>query len=108
MRQPALSQLWRRPVRRSWPLTEKRGKRLPTARTCQASTLPDIDAFIQQCCRIATIPRRKKNSAIVGSVPAPKNLNVQIADFLAQGIAVQAEQIGGADLVAPGSSQSRR
>src|ERR1700729_4168444 len=39
--------------------------------------------------------------------PAPVDLNVEVADLLAQGVAVEAEQVGGADLVATGRGQRR-
>src|ERR1700730_10735456 len=41
-------------------------------------------------------------------VAAPIDLNVEIADFLPQRVAVEAEQIGGADLVAARRRQRRR
>src|SRR6185312_8963020 len=59
------------------------------------------DAFIQQCCRIATFPRRNDPQQ-VGSEAAAINRDVEVADLLAQRVAVEAEQIGGADLVAAG------
>src|ERR1700726_293379 len=38
-------------------------------------------------------------------IAASVNLNVQISDLLPQGIAVEAEQVGGPDLIAPGRRQ---
>ena len=73
------------------------------------------DAFIQQCCRIATNPRRKSHRIVKppqpflrGLLAAAKDLNIEIADFLAQGVAVDAEQVSGADLVAAGRRQGGR
>src|SRR5688500_12401216 len=63
------------------------------------------DAFIQQCCRIATIRRRKLRSA-ADLTARPEDLDVEVADFLAKRIAVEAKQIGGPDLVAPGCRES--
>src|ERR1700736_4781512 len=71
---------------------------------------PD-DAFIQQCCLIATIRRRRFSARCECATWAgpespqlsstrPIDLDVEVADLLAQGIAVDAEEIGGADLVA--------
>ena len=37
----------------------------------------------------------------------PDDLNVQVPDLLAQGIAIDAQKVGGADLVAAGRGQSR-
>src|SRR5258705_13516490 len=65
--------------------------------------LPRTDAFISQCCRIATIPRRIPllNFAVNGtrspqgpSAPAAIDLNIEVPDLLAQGVAVEAEQVG--------------
>src|SRR5689334_21335027 len=42
-----------------------------------------------------------------GSAPASINLNVEVPDLLAQRIAVQPEQVGGADLVAAGGREGR-
>src|SRR5262245_33828312 len=42
------------------------------------------------------------------SVPAAKDLNFEVADFLAQCIAVKPEQIGGTDLIAARGRESRR
>src|SRR5665213_3235995 len=39
---------------------------------------------------------------------APVDLNVEIADLLPQRVAVEAQQVGGADLVAAGRRQRRR
>src|ERR1700726_5152045 len=39
---------------------------------------------------------------------APVNLNIEITDLFAQRVAVEAEQIGGADLIAPCRRQCRR
>src|SRR5437016_3568182 len=43
-----------------------------------------------------------------GSPAAAEHLNVEIADLLAQGVAVDAEQVGGADLVAAGGGERHR
>src|SRR5689334_24442485 len=40
--------------------------------------------------------------------PAPVDLDVEVADLLAQGIAVEAEQVGGANLVAAGGGERGR
>src|SRR6201986_257172 len=77
------------------------------------------DAFISQCCRIATIPRRIRKSKMrcppatlrptskVETVarrlpPAAIDLNVEVPDLLAQRVAVEPQEVGGADLVAAG------
>ena len=70
------------------------------------------DAFIQQCCRIATNPRRNNRSvaraeSAGGSAAAAEHLDVEVADLLAQGVAVEAEQLGGPDLVAARGRQRR-
>src|ERR1700731_837474 len=41
-------------------------------------------------------------------VAAPVDLNVQVANLLSQRVPIETEQIGGADLVAPGCRQSGR
>src|SRR5512141_1888990 len=83
-----------------------------------------------KCCRITTIQRRallvdaysgiaraRKTTAPTTVGPttvspkltaAPVNLNVQIANLLPQRVAVQTEQIGGSDLIAPRRRQCRR
>src|SRR6266478_9456005 len=83
------------------------------------------DAFISQCCQITTIPRRvlpskcaipsgawpQGDQGIVrrGSlIAAAIHLNVQVAYLLAQRVAIEPEQVGGADLIAPGCRQRRR
>src|ERR1035437_9001662 len=38
---------------------------------------------------------------------AAENLNIKIADFLPQSIAIDAQQVGGADLVAAGGDKGR-
>src|SRR5579883_22153 len=64
------------------------------------------DAFLQQCCRIATIPGRYNPQPCPASDPtrpsaaAAEHLDLEIADLLAQGIAINPEQVSGADLVA--------
>src|SRR6201986_2071432 len=79
------------------------------------------DAFISQCCRIATIPRRIRKSKCVvqprrfdqgrrlgvpgGLAAAAIDLNIEVPDLLAQRVAVQAEEIGGTDLVAAGRGE---
>ena len=40
-------------------------------------------------------------------IAAPENLDVEIADFLSQRIAIDPQQVGGANLVAAGGGQSR-
>src|SRR6185503_20941841 len=42
------------------------------------------------------------------SAAGPDHLDVQIADFLAQGVAVEPQQVGSPDLIATGGSQSCR
>jgi hypothetical protein len=39
---------------------------------------------------------------------AAENLNVQVTDFLAQGIPVDPEQVGGADLITAGGRERHR
>src|SRR6266851_9970574 len=58
---------------------------------------------------------RHHHTAAVGTrgapaalITAPVNLDVQVANLLPQRIAVEAEQVGGTDLVAPGRRQRRR
>ncbi len=41
-------------------------------------------------------------------IAAAENLDVEIADFLSQRIAVDPQQVGGADLIAAGRGQSGR
>src|SRR5579864_3656227 len=62
-----------------------------------------IDAFLQQCCRIETIPGRYPQSGA-----RPYHLDFEVPDLLAEGIAVDAKEIGCADLVAAGCGQGRR
>ncbi len=94
------------------------------------------DAFVQQCCRIATIPGRiDARSQKIGAPLVPlwdrpegadrhvwprrikrrrassagaEHLDIQVPDLLAQRIAVETEEIGGADLVAAGGGQRDR
>src|SRR5579863_5267703 len=42
------------------------------------------------------------------SVTGPIDLDVEVADLLAQGVAVEAQKVGGANLIAAGRSQGRR
>ncbi len=53
--------------------------------------------------------QRGKRAASDGSRPllfqAPHDLDIQVANLLAQGVAVQAQHMGGLDLVAPGRRQ---
>src|SRR5689334_910256 len=67
----------------------------------------DTDAFIQQCCQIAT-KRRPEYLWPGQSIAAAKYLNIEIADFLPQGVAIDPQQVGGADLIASCCRQSRR
>src|SRR6202035_95605 len=77
------------------------------------------DAFIQQCCPIATIrgrnilpqPYRLEGSGVsaeASSGAGAINLDFEVADFAAERIAGDAQESGGADLVAAGCRQSRR
>src|SRR5919204_4401387 len=90
----------------------------PADRWCSIS-----DAFLQQCCRIATIPGREKlpcgrsapqqESACKrnlknGSAAAAEDLDLEIADFLTQRIAIDPEQVRRADLVAACGRQRHR
>src|SRR5689334_11649978 len=58
------------------------------------------------------LPNCDKSAAQKRGISSPasaaaENLDVQVADFLAQGIAVDAQQVRGADLVAAGGGQGR-
>src|SRR4029077_3943497 len=79
------------------------------------------DAFIQQCCPIATIrgriilphagpaPRRVPESRAAVLIDARAiDLDFEVADFLGQRVAIDAKEIGGADLIAAGRRQRRR
>src|SRR5262245_420148 len=80
-----------------------------------------IDAFIPQCCRIATIPGRtgapcgrsapRENVSLCcgkALAAAAEDLNFEIADFLAQRIAIDPEEIGRAYLIAPSGCERHR
>ena len=54
------------------------------------------------------IPRSAPWAVARSLVSAPINLDVEIPDLLPQRIAVEAKQVGGADLIAPGHRQRRR
>jgi hypothetical protein len=43
-----------------------------------------------------------------GSVAAPVHLNIEIANFLTQGVAVHSEEVGSTDLIAARSGESGR
>lgn len=43
-----------------------------------------------------------------GLIPAAINLNIQVPDLFPQRIAIDAEKIGGADLISPGRRESSR
>src|SRR6266853_4320175 len=55
-----------------------------------------------------TIPLRSGLRAPAALITAPVNLDVQVANLLPQRVAVEAEEVGGADLVAPGRRQRGR
>src|SRR5450432_1514601 len=55
-----------------------------------------------------SIPLRSGLGAPAALITAPVDLDVQVANLLPQRVAVEAEQVSGADLVAPGRRQRRR
>src|SRR5262249_56792971 len=79
---------------------------------------------VQHCRRMEKSPRRLTEPVGAGASPlawgsetarpapasaaAPKHLDVEVADLLAQGVAIDPEQVGGADLVAAGRRQGDR
>ena len=48
------------------------------------------------------------NQSLAYSVTAAKNLNIEVADFLAQRIAIEAQEIRSSDLIAARGCQGRR
>src|SRR5438046_9224722 len=65
-----------------------------------------------KCCLIATIPGRSQALSISphrrSLTIGPKDLDVEVADFLTQRVAVDPQQVGGADLIAARSGQRHR
>src|ERR1700682_4268751 len=51
-------------------------------------------------------PQSARNREIL--IAAPVNLDVQVANLLPQRVAVEAQQVGGANLITPGRGQCRR
>src|ERR1700683_3455227 len=64
--------------------------------------LPSGRAASNRSCPMRMQPSEKS------LITAPIDLNVQVANLLAQRVPIETEQIGGADLVAPGRRQSGR
>ena len=71
------------------------------------SPSPALMLLYNNVAELRQIRGAKRRFGYLGSA-APENLDVEVADFLAQGIAVDAQQIRGADLIAAGRSQGRR
>src|SRR6185369_9558646 len=80
-----------------------------TARSCRIATIRGRQRAGVVNTRGPSVPRRPRlNCDAVGALAAAaKHLDVEIADLLAQRVAVDAEQIGGADLVAACRRQRR-
>src|SRR5258707_1507976 len=57
-------------------------------------------------CRLRVRKTRRSNRQIL--IAAPVNLDVEGANLLSQGVAVEAQQVSGANLVTPGRRQCRR
>src|SRR5882672_5370141 len=66
------------------------------------------------CCIIATNPgrlariRQRSDPPAGGLAAGAKDLDIEVADLLAQRIAVDAKKVGGANLVAAGRGQRHR
>src|SRR6266851_8829054 len=58
--------------------------------------------------RRAPLPTLRESGGEVALPAAAEHLDVEVADLLAQGVAVETEQIGGADLVAAGRRERHR
>src|SRR5262245_57291253 len=75
-------------------------------------------AFIQQCCRKETRLWRCQADgdfsatpllpSCIGSTAGADHLDVEIADLLAQGVAIDTQEVGGADLVSARCRQRGR
>src|SRR5262245_15926833 len=81
-----------------------------------AQGLVQVMQSYNECCRNATFPRRAsifKSSCAEApfvrrcSAARAEDLDIQIADLLAQRIAIDAQKIGRPDLIAAGRSQRR-
>src|SRR5579862_1527723 len=94
----------------TWPMLvmgsdqgeDGRGGEAPAGRFLHPS-----DAFIQQCCRIATFPGHLPRQE-TASTAAAKHPDLQITDFLAQSVAVDPQQVGSANLVSTGGGERSR
>src|SRR5262249_41820681 len=62
------------------------------------------EAFVPHCCRIETNPGHPPQDSSPSAAGA-EDLDVEVADFLAQSVAVDAQEVGGPDLVATGGRQ---
>src|SRR5271166_3642736 len=80
---------------------------LPNCDNSRAPTLPLLPIGTTKQSELNSRPATN-SPPIAQSTPAAEHLDIQIADFLAQSIAVDAKQIGCPDLVAAGCRQRYR
>src|SRR6266478_2280731 len=73
---------------------------------CDDSTARPPGATLVCRLRVRRTRGRRSNRQIL--IAAPVNLDVEVANLLSQGVAVEAQQVSGANLVTPGRRQCRR